>query len=267
MRFILSNVKRFLGDDAGFSLLELSVALAVMGIVAASGLSLMGARVSAVQQKVTRDHQTFLLKSLANYLLSQGKLPCPSQDLKGYAKKTCKNPSEAVGYVPFETLGLTSKIAQDGWGKVMRYGVHPQMTERLDAVNEDKTEAICKVEEGPLVIQKDGAIISPPPSNPFSVVLYSQGSAIGALSESERINDAQDLVFVEKDYITHKEHPHRHLLVHKTRNDLLGHYAGFSCPAYINQVNLLKRQKAPLEGEEMPVMSSGEPPPDFSWGD
>ncbi len=267
MRFILSNVRRFLRNEAGFSLLELSVALAVMGIVAASGLSLMGARVSAAQEKVTREHQTFVLKSLANYLLSQKKLPCPSPDLKGFAKERCESPNEAVGYIPFETLGLSSRVAQDGWGKVMRYGVHPKMTNFTDGTNEDKVEAICKVSEGSFVIKKDGRLLASPQKDPFTVVVYSQGTAIGHPSDSERVNDAQDLHFVDKEVSAHKDHPHRHLLIYVTRNDFLGHYAGFSCPGYVVQRSVIN-SKTPLKGEALPPsVSPVKETGDFSWGE
>lgn len=239
-----------------------------MGIIAASGLSLVGARVSAAQEKVTKEHQTFVLKSLANYLLSQKKLPCPSPDLKGFAKEQCKSPSEAVGYIPFETLGLSSKVAQDGWGKVMRYGVHPKMADFTNgAVEGDKIEAICTVSDGSFVIKKDGRLLASPKENPFTVVVYSQGTAIGHPSESERVNDTQDLHFVDKAVSAHKDHPHRHLLVYATRDDLLGHYAGFSCPGYVAERSIIK-SKNPLKRDAPPLSSSSlNDTGDFSWGD
>lgn len=137
----------------------------------------------------------------------------------------------------------------------MRYGVHPKMADFTNGINEEKVEAICKVSEGSFVIKKDGRLLASPQKDPFTVVVYSQGTAIGHPSDSERVNDAQDLHFVDKEVVAHKDHPHRHLLVYATRDNLLGHYAGFSCPGYVAERSVIN-SKTPLKGEALPPSSS-----------
>ncbi|MBA4117896.1 MAG: hypothetical protein C0514_03260 [Candidatus Puniceispirillum sp.] len=240
------------GDpEAGFSLLELSLVLAVMGVVAASGLSLMTNRMAQAKERVTRDHQELLFKTLANYALSHNHLPCPSATLTGIARDSCGSPHEATGYLPFQTLGISSKSAKDGWGRLMHYAVHPDMARTPDEGDAlDQLEVLCAQKDARFSISSPEGDERTTARDPVAVVLYSQGSAFGQTpSITEQINSAPTLSFVDSPLSENTSAPHRHLLTSLRRDTLLSHHGQFSCPGFVANRRRL-RQEMNIRGED-----------------
>ncbi|MFK5986070.1 MAG: type II secretion system protein [Pseudomonadota bacterium] len=92
----------------GFTLIELSITLIVMGLLASAALSLYqpGQQLKAqleMQQELKKTTQ-----SLINYALRHYRLPCPDTDQDGY--EDCAS-SYNTGSIPFFTLGLNNKTA------------------------------------------------------------------------------------------------------------------------------------------------------------
>ena len=237
--------------EAGFSLLELSLVLAVMGVVAASGLSLMTSRMTQAKERVTLDHQELIFKTLANYALSHNHLPCPSPTLSGIARDSCGSPHEATGYLPFQTLGLSSKSARDGWGRLMHYAVHPDMARPLDEGDAlDKLEVLCTQKDARFSISSPQGEVRTTARDPVAVVLYSQGSAYGQTpSNTEQINSAPTLSFVDSILSVNASAPHRHLLTWLSRDTLLNHHGQFSCPGFVANRRRARQSMGTLEDQ------------------
>jgi len=237
--------------EAGFSLLELSLVLAVMGVVAASGLSLMTNRMAQAKERVTLDHQELLFKTLANYALSHNHLPCPSATLTGIARESCGSPHEATGYLPFQTLGISSKSAQDGWGRLMHYAVHPDMARTPDEGDAlDQLEVLCAQKDTRFSISNPNGAVPTETRNPVAVVLYSQGTAFGQTpSNTEQINSAPSLSFVDRPLSVNASALHRHLLTWLSRDTLLSHHGQFSCPGFVANRRRARQSMGILEDQ------------------
>ena len=155
--------------ESGFSLIELTVSLMVFGLLLSASLPLYRAQKWAHNLQTTRTHQEQILYALAAFVQTHGRLPCPA-DPKGDGSERgrCQTPSLAQGIIPFATLGLNSRIAQDGQHQFFRYGVHPQLT-----LTQSNQEFCCR----PL---KHLLIKHPPETHPFDpFAFYLIGSRQG----------------------------------------------------------------------------------------
>ena len=259
------------GDpQGGFSLLELSLVLAVMGVVAASGLTLMTSRLTQAKEQVTNVHQDLLFKSLASYALAHMHLPCPSATLSGVARESCQTPSHATGYIPFQTLGIPSKIAKDGWGKLMHYGVHTDMTHTHgERGRMAQLEILCTQTDPRVAITSPQGEVQNLEHDPIAVVIFSQGSGFGQpSSSSEAINRAPSLSFVDTPLRVAPQDPHRHILSWLTRDTLLSHHGNFSCSGFLANRNAAPLARSPHQDTGTGTTSAPTPPgpQEHPWG-
>ncbi|MBT4879555.1 MAG: type II secretion system protein [Alphaproteobacteria bacterium] len=128
-----------LKKEEGFSLLEVTIVLMILGLV--SGIAIPILTHSQINHKFlkTKEIQEKILTVFAAYVLLNGRLPCPSDPLgrRGAALQTCQG-VQAVGLIPFQTLGIPEAMAKDGFGRYMTYGVSPELTKE----GFEKTETI-----------------------------------------------------------------------------------------------------------------------------
>lgn len=141
---------------AGFSLLELSVVLLVISLVAGFGIS-MSQNINEGSERITTQQRLLAIQSALNtYVAQYGYLPCPSDRAKiptdsafgveqritspgAYPNARCTvsgasltvipsaaAPSIYVGAVPTQTLGLPANYAADAWGNKFLYAVSYQ---------------------------------------------------------------------------------------------------------------------------------------------
>jgi prepilin-type N-terminal cleavage/methylation domain-containing protein len=129
-------------SSSGFSLLELSVVLAIISIVAVMGLEGVGSFMSHTAYEVTQDKLAVVKTALAKHRQVYGYLPCPavpSLDINntGYGKEArssgvCSASSYSAdiyyGDLPVRDLGLPLSYMKDGYGNKMRYAVSRTMT-------------------------------------------------------------------------------------------------------------------------------------------
>jgi|GEM_PF-3170754 len=128
----------------GFTLIQLSILLTVGGLVLVASLPAQQSGLNADMQSSRK--LDYVLDSLHNYLIKNGRLPCPSDPsqptnagnagitAQGSGIYSCKTgtpsvPLEdtanqvAVGGVPYKTLGISSDYALDGYGRAISYHV------------------------------------------------------------------------------------------------------------------------------------------------
>ena len=224
MRHVFQNVRKCWVAKEGFSLLEVSITLAILGVLAASSFSLYTDKKRISALSITRDRQEIIFKSLANYAIRYGKLPCPAKDLEGISPKNC---SQTQGYIPFATLGLLAKSAQDGQGKPLTYEIAPKLAGEITphtsfhsqtdndnlSINGDALKQFCNIKEGLTAFKGKVHSLTLSEQDPIAVALYSDVS---------------------------KNEPSW-----RTRDNLLLQYAHFSCAGFLANYALHRSSNDP----------------------
>ena len=116
--------------QSGFTLIELAVVLVIMGVLAGSVISTLGARIGNVARAETKKELEQIKQALIGYALVNKRLPCPDNpadtdadglsDGDGLSEATCNSTADD-GSLPWVTLGLGSG---DAWGNRYDYFVY-----------------------------------------------------------------------------------------------------------------------------------------------
>ena len=111
----------------GFTLVELSVVMILIGIVMTMGMKMLNATLDNAAFSETKIKQERIKTALISYLRTNGKLPCPDNTAgvaTGLESTPCAtNQSDSFGVVPWQTLGIPRDAALDGWGNFFTYKV------------------------------------------------------------------------------------------------------------------------------------------------
>lgn len=187
----------------GFSLMEMCIVLILMGVVLSATFSLVGSYRRISKEEVTRLHQQKIIQALCSYFFRCQRLPYPSDSKKrigeSYTSIFHDDPyaahriryvgteiasffdKYAIGIVPFKTLGLPEKIAKDGFGHWMTYGVESVM---LRIIPNEKPGALCHTiyRNSPFILIKDrDEVIGPELSKSYHL-------AKGPVSKEVKLN-------------------------------------------------------------------------------
>ncbi len=122
----------------GFSLIEVSISLLIVGIVSAIGISQLRLMQKMYAAQKTQSNIDFVVKALGAYCTSTSlQLPFPSEINSniGYQSKSMKN---SFGIIPFKSLGIMEKFAKDGNGRWLLYKMNPNFCKSV-FVAEDKS--------------------------------------------------------------------------------------------------------------------------------
>ena len=128
---------RFLhrSDFSGFSLVEMAVVLAIVGLLLGGLLLPLGAQIEQQQMNETQRRLDMARDALVGFATAKRRLPCPATatSLGAEAIGTAFAPGGGIcslpwtGYVPAVTLGLlpvdSNKFFVDAWGNPIRYAV------------------------------------------------------------------------------------------------------------------------------------------------
>ena len=146
------RIKRSLADQQGITLVEVTIALAVIGILMGGALELNRRALKQQQIETTYDNMDQIVQALSVYVETAGRLPCPADpaatgivygwergvtpaDLQvdaGHFPAGHCDAATREGLVPFMTLGLPARTALDGWGRYFTYAVSPVFARRND---------------------------------------------------------------------------------------------------------------------------------------
>lgn len=119
-------------NEQGFALLEIAIALTILGALLGPGFSTWRSYSLLKKQRITIENQKLVFQALAGYLEFNGCLPRPI----AIDSATWDNPpvssqntqANKPGLIPYHALGLPAHVAKDGFGHWMSYAVDAAMT-------------------------------------------------------------------------------------------------------------------------------------------
>ena len=117
------------GRERGFSLLELSIVLLIVGLLLGGLIMPLSARMDQQRIDTTKQQLEEIREALTGYALAHDALPCPATPANnGQASATAGGCTRQHGFVPAATLGLpgsrnADQLLLDAWGDPIRYSV------------------------------------------------------------------------------------------------------------------------------------------------
>jgi prepilin-type N-terminal cleavage/methylation domain-containing protein len=116
----------------GFTLVELSVVLVILGLIAGTLFGISSAMMSVQRGETTRAKLKVIDAALVSFVAINRRLPCPANgalatgiEVFGSQADPCSN--QTNGVVPWAALGLTASDIEDGWGTRITYRMDPYL--------------------------------------------------------------------------------------------------------------------------------------------
>lgn len=108
----------------GFSIVELAVVLAILGLVFVGFTSGIGSFYHSSNIEESKQTQVNLKKHLLNFVVVNKYLPCPDTNADGLEDRNGSRCSADLGGVPYRNLGIEDEDVEDSWGNAIRYAVN-----------------------------------------------------------------------------------------------------------------------------------------------
>lgn len=113
----------------GFTLVELSVVLVILGLIGGTLFSISSAMMGVQRGETTRAKLRVIDAALVSFVAINKRLPCPTAGdaTTGIEDRTGSpcGASQGKGVVPWVTLGLAAADIEDGWGSRITYRLDP----------------------------------------------------------------------------------------------------------------------------------------------
>jgi prepilin-type N-terminal cleavage/methylation domain-containing protein len=107
----------------GFSLIEMAVVIAIIGILMTFGIRLATSFQNKGAFSATAERQKQIKDVLTAFLAREGRLPCPAAPGVAMTGVEDCTPANNPGLIPFQTLGIPKSSAMDGWDRYFTYAV------------------------------------------------------------------------------------------------------------------------------------------------
>ena len=254
----------------GFALLEATMALIVLGVIASFTFPMITSLMEYEKTKRTADNREQIMRALAGYAIMNNKLPAPAKP--GFsAPSKCEN-TKCIGIIPYKELGIPQNLAKDGYGHWYTYVVHKEMTGQAPSnFKKDSTNPAQYIMEAKNDFIHLNDVTTNIPvhqnnENPIAILLISHGPfGSGAFYEDgveknptsnryEAINAFEDLNFV-----TGNAEGFKHQIFWITRNQFIASYALYLLPMREST----KIAQKPHQNNE-PTPKQGQQQADFS---
>jgi prepilin-type N-terminal cleavage/methylation domain-containing protein len=178
----------------GFTLIEMSIVLVIIGFILGSFLTLTSAQMEQMKLKKANDDLLSIKEALMGYVVTNGVFPCPDANQDGVADlcSSTLNTSATEGGLPWSTLAVPAK---DPWGRYYQYRINNAFTIpfMLSTVGSGA---------GLIRICKDSNCTGIEASN-VPLVVYSKGrnAAIYPASNPDELENSDlDSTFVSRDF-------------------------------------------------------------------
>ena len=129
-------------DARGFTLIEMAIAIFIIGLLVGSLLVPVSKQVEQRQRAATQVSLSELREALLGFALANGYLPCPAVSAtNGVEDRTagvCTG-GKRLGFIPWQTLGV-AKV--DPWGNIFQYSVTPAFSSGTTAFSLSTTPDI-----------------------------------------------------------------------------------------------------------------------------
>ncbi|MBN2646359.1 MAG: prepilin-type N-terminal cleavage/methylation domain-containing protein [Thiotrichales bacterium] len=123
----------------GFTLVEIAIVLAIIGIIFGAGITSLSAYLDNAKQNHTLNNLELTKRATLDYVMVNYHMPCPDTDIPADGRENRINNkacSSAKGTVPYIDIGRTLADSSDDYGNVFGYGV------TLDATIESEMIAV-----------------------------------------------------------------------------------------------------------------------------
>lgn len=202
----------------GFSLLEMAIVLAIVGLLLAGLLPTLSGQMDQQRRNETEEQLGEIKEALMGYTLINGRLPCPASSSSSGAESfaiggsasdgNCSNFNN--GFLPAMTLGLSQTdsegFAIDPWGRRIRYAVTSAGSNAFTKTSGINSTGISALSADLVVCStasastSDCSTITQRLTTTAPAVIYSTGAKLGTgTDESENPNPnntENDRVFV-----------------------------------------------------------------------
>lgn len=108
----------------GFTLIEASIALVVVGLLIMGGVKLMTSSSDVARYKSTEQQLLEIQQGLTSYYTQFRRLPCPDVGVDGIEDTVSGGCSSNRGFLPHVTLGMGGN--GDAWGERFKYVISPK---------------------------------------------------------------------------------------------------------------------------------------------
>lgn len=212
--YISKCSKKKLSKKEGFSLLEMSIVLAIIGIVLHFSIPTLMTKIREQKRTATKERHIQIMRALGAYARDhKDQLPCPvprGQERTGMGPKKCTTLSSCRGGLPVRTLGLPPEFTQDGAGNTIVYVMDGTGNlERLGTIKHDVLKE--KKHMFPITVHtyKEDA-----PRDNIAVLLLSHGDF------KEKSLNKSGHIFIEKPYSSRPEDPFDDIITWSTQRNL-----------------------------------------------
>lgn len=119
----------------GFSLVELTVVLVIMGLILGLFMGASSTLMNAQRAQTTQVKLRAIDQALVSFVSVNRRLPCPANGsvTAGIEVSPCTaaGSNQVNGVVPWAALGLSASDIEDGWGVRITYRVDPVLTDSV----------------------------------------------------------------------------------------------------------------------------------------
>ncbi|MBF0177035.1 MAG: type II secretion system protein [Magnetococcales bacterium] len=121
--------------SAGFSLIELSIVMVIVGLILAIGFSLVPNYLQSSKVSAARVQMKEIQSAIEGFAIANNRLPCPDTDsdgLENITSNVCVAFGNTAGTrydtadLPYRALGLASN--RDPWGRAIKYATYMMRT-------------------------------------------------------------------------------------------------------------------------------------------
>ncbi|MDR2645904.1 MAG: hypothetical protein LBC04_01865 [Holosporaceae bacterium] len=183
--------------ERGSILLEVAIAIAVLGVISGFFLTKTTVLNKSMRQQITKNNIATVSLALASFVANNNRLPRPSLNNDGIeCQESESSLANAIGRVPFYTIGVTAKTALDGSGKPLIYIVEPTLTGNFPSIyGNSMSSCFCDGNSAcNILIDK----VAPLKWNPIAFVL---DTAMPTISDAIHVTISADTHLVSRDML------------------------------------------------------------------